>query len=62
MLAELEVAKREEVQGRLAAYEKEIRTKKFDEVAKEWEARLASDYYAKVEAEVKENMRKQMGF
>ena len=39
-----------------------MRTKKFDEVAKEWEARLASDYYARVEAEVKENMRKQMGF
>ena len=51
-----------DLQGRLAAYEEEMRTKKFDEVAKEWEACLASDYYAKVEAEVKENMRKQMGF
>ena len=39
-----------------------MRNKKFDEVAKEWEARLASDYYVKVEADVKENMGKQMGF
>lgn len=62
VLAEPEVAKREEVQGRLTIYEEEMRIKKFDEVAKEWEARLASDYYIKVEVDVKENMRKQMGF
>lgn len=49
-----------EQKKRLAKYEKELRKKKFEEVAKKWKERLTSGYRAKIEANLKLQIHKKM--
>ena len=56
VVANLNATISEKLKKRLAAYKSELRAKIFQEITKEWEARLTSDYRIEVKVEIKRNI------